>query len=72
MTRPSFRIKRRKNGWGIQVKWPRNGPWTHYQIWPHWVWWGPFGFTDFVYIKGQDALDTANIMQRSVDRLIPS
>jgi len=30
--------------WGVQVKWPRTGPWAKLQKRPRWVWHGPFGF----------------------------
>lgn len=41
---PVVRVRRDRRGlWGVQVKWPRTGPWTRHMLFPRFAWHGPFG-----------------------------
>jgi len=72
MERPIFRIKRDRNKWGVQAKWPRSGDmWAKRQFWPRWVWHGPLGITSHRWDDGNKALWFANLCQEGVDRKTP-
>jgi hypothetical protein len=60
LERPTFRVVPNRTGWGVQAQWPSSGPWTKWQIWPRWVWHGPFGFHDFIFPTEEDAWEHAD------------
>ena len=44
MPEPAVRVQQDWKGhWGVQVKWPKSGPWTRTLIFPRWCWHGPLG-----------------------------
>lgn len=66
---PQVRIRKDWRGrWGVQVKWPRSGPWHRTLRFPRWCWHGPFGRSDQRWPSAQGALDFAVLLENLILR----
>jgi hypothetical protein len=66
---PKVRIRRDWRGrWGVQVKWPRSGPWPRWLLFPRFVWHGPFGIASYRWAKADGAKVFAELVQDTIRR----
>ena len=64
MDAPPVRVKRDWRGrWGVQVKWPRSGPWARLLLFPRFVWHGPFGDASRRWTHEENALVFAELVR---------
>ena len=70
LVKPEVRAHQDWRGrWGVQIRWPGSGPWARHQLWPRWVWHGPWGDGTFRYDSKANAQIAATVFANLIEEV---